>query len=90
MQNLIEVLKGKGVDFILEQAVTQFTTAAETIKSVKTPIQEIKADEVIIASGAWSEPLLKQLGIQLSVQAGKGYRLNVNQATGISLPAILM
>ena len=90
MQNLIEVLKGKGVDFILEQAVTQFTTAAETIKSVKTPIQEIKADEVIIASGAWSESLLKQLGIQLSVQAGKGYRLNVNQATGISLPAILM
>ena len=55
-----------------------------------TTHQDLKADEVVVASGAWSELLLKQLEIQLSVQAGKGYRLNLNKPTGISLPAILL
>ena len=30
------------------------------------------------------------MGIRLSVQAGKGYRINLHQPTGINLPAILL
>ena len=90
MQNLIGVLKKKGVQFILEQEVTHFKSKGNQIQSVHTQKQEIRADEVVIASGAWSESLLKQLGIQLSVQAGKGYRLNLNQPTAITVPAILL
>jgi D-amino-acid dehydrogenase len=33
---------------------------------------------------------LKGLGIQLSVQAGKGYRINTRQPTEITLPALLL
>jgi D-amino-acid dehydrogenase len=90
MQNLIGVLKEKGVGFVLEKAVTQIKSNGETLKAVCAGDQEIKFDELVIAAGAWSENLFNQLGINLSIQAGKGYRINVNQATGISLPAILL
>lgn len=90
MKNLIRLLKEKGVRFILEQEVTHFKLKDNGIESVCTSKKDFLADEVVVASGAWSEALLKQLGIQLSVQAGKGYRLNLNQPTGISLPALLL
>lgn len=90
MQNLITLLTESGVNFVLEQEVTNFKLKNSKIQSVVTTHQDLKADEVVVASGAWSELLLKQLEIQLSVQAGKGYRLNLNKPTGISLPAILL
>ena len=49
-----------------------------------------RSDEVVIASGAWTTSLLRALKIKLPVQAGKGYRLNEYQTTGIEMPAILM
>ena len=90
MENLKTTLEKKGVSFKLDTEVQVFQKQGDKITSVITNDKLLKADEVVIASGAWSETLLKNLGIKLSVQAGKGYRLNVNADTGISLPAILL
>jgi len=90
MKNMINVLKEVGVSFLLEKEVTHFKTKGSSITSVCTSQEEIQSDEVVVASGAWSEPLLKALGIQLSVQAGKGYRIDTSQPTGITLPALLL
>lgn len=90
MKNMINVLKESGVSFLMEKEVTHFKTKGNSIKKVCTSQEEIQSDEVVVASGAWSEPLLKALGIQLSVQAGKGYRINTRQPTGIILPALLL
>jgi len=90
MENLKTTLEKKGVSFKLDTEVQGFQKQGDKITSVITNDKLLKADEVVIASGAWSETLLKNLGIKLSVQAGKGYRLNVNADTGISLPAILL
>ena len=90
MQNLKTTLEKKGVRFVLETEVYGFEKQENKITTVVTEKEFIKADEVIVATGAWSEQLLKSLGIKLSVQAGKGYRMNVDYETGISLPAILL
>ena len=90
MKNMINVLKEAGVSFLLEKEVTHFKTKGSSITSVCISQEEIKSDEVVVASGAWSEHLLKALGIQLSVQAGKGYRINTRQPTGIKLPTLLL
>ena len=50
----------------------------------------MKADEVILAAGSWSPLITKKLGIKIPIQAGKGYRINVERETGISMPAILV
>jgi D-amino-acid dehydrogenase len=90
MKNLKTHLEQKGVDFELNTSVDGFNQKGNRISSVITDQKIISADEIVLATGAWSERLLKGLGIQLSVQAGKGYRLNLEEKTGIQLPAILL
>jgi len=90
MKNLKAYLREEGVEFILETEVTSFQKKGKSIQAIQTDRGLFQADEYVIASGAWSEQLLKALGIRLSVQAGKGYRINLHQPTGINLPAILL
>ena len=42
-----------------------------------------------MAAGSWSPLLTKKLGIKIPIQAGKGYRINVERETKISMPAVL-
>jgi D-amino-acid dehydrogenase len=43
-----------------------------------------------LAAGSWSGLVSKKLGLALPLQAGKGYRINLERETGISIPAILV
>ncbi len=90
MKNLKTYLEAQGVEFILETAVKSFRQKGNYIEALHTKGEAYGADEYVLATGAWSERILKDLGIRLSVQAGKGYRLNVHSPTGIVLPAILL
>ena len=79
-----------GVEIHTETTVKNFQVRGDRISTVVTDRGNFEADEVVFAAGAWTEELLKPLKIVLSVQAGKGYRINVEAQTGISLPCILM
>ena len=54
--------------------------------AVKTRRGEIAADEIVVASGAWSSSLARELELRIPMQAGKGYSLTVSQPR--QLPAI--
>lgn len=90
MQQLKAYLENAGVTFIANKEVLDFTTSQNTINSITTKTQQISADEFVIATGSWTQKLSKKLGIRIPVQAGKGYRINVAQETGIQVPSILM
>ncbi|MDC1080804.1 FAD-dependent oxidoreductase [Flavobacteriaceae bacterium] len=79
-----------GVEINTETTVKNFQVRGDLISTVVTDRGNFEADEIVFAAGAWTEELLKPLKIVLSVQAGKGYRINVEARTGISLPCILM
>ena len=49
-----------------------------------------EVDEVVLATGSWSENLAKKLHLKMPVQPGKGYRINVSRPTPVKIPAILM
>ena len=90
MKQLQEYLLANEVTIHTKTTVSGFEVANNQIKKVQTDQGDFAADEVVFAAGAWTEKLLKPLKIALSVQAGKGYRINVTAPTGISMPAILM
>lgn len=90
MQQLKEYLLQQGVKIHTKTCVDELIQKGNKIEEVRSGAKTWKADEVVIASGAWSQKLLQPLNIQLPVQAGKGYRLNEYQSTGIEMPAILM
>ena len=90
INNLKDYLIKKGVRFKLENTVKYFQKNNKQIQKVVTDKGIFEADEFVLSTGAWSQQILKDLGIKLFIQPGKGYRLNVYKSTGITLPAILL
>ncbi len=90
MPLLRKSLEEKGVAIRVNTEATGFKTAGGHIRSVQTPEGEVFADEVVLASGSWSPLLAKRLGLRLSLQAGKGYRIDIKGQTPVRLPAVLM
>ncbi len=43
--------------------------------------QELAFDQIVIATGAWSENLLNQLGYKLPIEAERGYSLDLSEHT---------
>ncbi|MGB2476217.1 MAG: NAD(P)/FAD-dependent oxidoreductase, partial [Flavobacteriaceae bacterium] len=62
----------------------------DRISAVVCDKGRFSGDEVVMASGVWTQKLLQPFGINLPVQAGKGYCLDEENQTGIAMPAILM
>jgi D-amino-acid dehydrogenase len=89
MKELKEHLKNVGVKFFINEKVEDININRNKIESIKTNKQTLKADEFVLAAGSWSSLLSKKLGLKLLLQAGKGYRINTESATGITIPAIL-
>ena len=82
-------LKAVGVTFYSNEKVEDLEVINRKIVSIKTNNQTFIADEFVLAAGSWSHILGKKLGLKLLLQAGKGYRINTNQNTGIQIPSIL-
>lgn len=90
---LKELLVKRGVEFLYNTEITAFTSENGTIKSISTQAgKNIPVDELIIATGSWSQLLAKQLSINLPMQAGKGYSITCEQQKGkkLNIPSILL
>ena len=69
-------------------AFESFSMAGSGVTSLKTTAGEIPADAVIVATGAWTPTLHRQLGIRLPIQPGKGY--SITMAPPARMPRIPM
>lgn len=90
MPKMLEYLKTVGVKILTNEEVTELSLRNGKVNEIKTSRDTYSADEVILAAGSWSGNLAKQLKIDLPLQPGKGYRINVERTLGISMPAVLM
>ncbi|MBO3099460.1 NAD(P)/FAD-dependent oxidoreductase [Gelidibacter pelagius] len=89
MSDIKTYLKEFGVAFFTNEKVNDIEMVNGYITSITTNKKNYQADEFVLAAGSWSSFLSKKLSLQLLLQAGKGYRINTDQDTGISIPAIL-
>ena len=89
MPEMITYLKSKGVVFFANEIVEDIMISNKSISKVITNKQTLTCDEVVLAAGSWSPLLTKKIGLKIPIQAGKGYRINVNRKTNITIPAIL-
>ncbi|MCB0373176.1 MAG: FAD-dependent oxidoreductase [Muricauda sp.] len=90
MQRMLEYLVKSGVSVHKNEAVLDMSLSAGKITEVKTDKGIYQADEIVLAAGSWTSHLAKKLNLKLPLQAGKGYRINTEANTGITMPAILM
>ena len=90
MPKLLAYLKGEGVVIKTNEEVVDIKSSGNKIIEVITDKGNYQLDEVVLAAGSWSGELAKKMKLKLPLQGGKGYRINVERDTGISIPAILM
>jgi len=89
MEDMKAHLRNVGVTFYLNEKVTDLKMQGNKVVSIVTETQQVLGDEFVLAAGSWSSLLSKKVGCKLLLQAGKGYRINTERETGITIPAIL-
>lgn len=90
MHQLKNYLITEGVRFALEEEVKDVQVAGTKLKSITTNNKTYTCDELVVATGSWTQDFLKKLKINVPVQAGKGYRIDTCTDTGISIPSVLL
>ena len=75
---LVTLLRQRGVRFLLDTPVERILTSADRVIAIKTSQGEIGADQFVMALGAASAPLARQLGVYLPIYPLKGYSITVD------------
>lgn len=69
--------------------VAEFELQQNRVTSIRTNKAQHHVDRVIIAAGAWSNELLKQLGYNVPLEAARGYHVTL-QNSGVSPRRVLL
>ena len=83
-------LENNGVKFHTNQMVEDFTIKNNKIVAVKSENINFIADEFVLAIGSWTSALVSKLKLNIPIQGGKGYSMDVHRPTGITIPTILI
>lgn len=77
VEGLAKHLEASGVRLLKNTAVSGFRVQGKRVVEVRTTDGEYAADEFVLAGGSWSPNIVRDLGIKLLVQAGKGYSVTI-------------
>ena len=58
---------------------TTFRQNQNCLEAIRTAKGEFSADEFVLCGGSWSPGLVRELGLSIPIQAGKGYSLTLSQ-----------
>jgi len=84
-------LENNGVVFKVHQEVKDFSVKNKQIIAVTTTQDQVyQADAFVLASGSWTSSLASKLKLNIPIQGGKGYSMDVHRPTGITIPTILV
>ncbi len=77
MQALHRLLEASGVHFEWSTDILAWRKKQNRIQALETSRGDFVADEYVLCGGSWSQAMAAQLGLNLPMQAGKGYSLTL-------------
>ncbi len=77
VRGLATRLEGRGVQIQTNTEVIGFETANNAIATVRTTRGDFRPKQVILATGAWSPAVARDLHLRVPIQAAKGYSLTL-------------
>jgi D-amino-acid dehydrogenase len=93
MAALAREVEEAGVEVSYDTGVEGWRSKGDRIEAVRTSAADgvdLHADEYVVCGGIWSQSIVRELGIRIPMQAGKGYSLTLdNPAAQPSVCAIL-
>ncbi|MDX1935386.1 MAG: FAD-dependent oxidoreductase [Capsulimonadales bacterium] len=79
LERLTGELLGAGVTLHADTEVTGWRVEGGRVTAARTRTDDLPGDEFVLAGGAWSPETVRELGIRLPMQAGKGYSLTLDR-----------
>ena len=79
-------LQAAGATLNWSARVTGWRRQGAGLAAVSTSQGDIEGDEFVLCGGAWSDDLVRDLGVRLPMQAGRGYSVTVPDP--VQLPAL--
>jgi len=77
--SLRRLLADRGVEFLADRGVSRFRSADGRVRAAVTPSGEVEADAFLVATGALTPLLNRELGCKIAIQPGKGYSLTMTR-----------
>lgn len=78
-QKLAQLCAERGVQFLFDHDVERLETAGGAIDAVRVRdratgvVRRLETEDVVVACGSYTAPLLRQIGVDLPIYPGKGY-----------------
>ena len=79
VNSLATSLESRGAKIHRQTEVLEIETSAMQASTVRTTRGDFVADEIVIAAGAWSPQLTRQLGLRVPVEGAKGYSVTIER-----------
>ncbi|MFM2292905.1 MAG: hypothetical protein RIS29_2718 [Bacteroidota bacterium] len=89
MQSLVKALQKSGVKIMTNIEVLDINIEGQKAVSIVTSKGNVACDDLVIAAGMWSLPVMKKIKVNMPVQPGKGYSFKVKANAKIHFPALL-
>lgn len=77
--SLLDLLQQGGARMIWQTRVTGWRRAGQRLTSVITTAGDFAADEFVLTTGSWAAETVRDLGLRLPMQPGKGYSLTIEE-----------
>ncbi len=74
VKDLVKVLEAEGGRFIRAE-VKDFDISGGIISAIETNQGRMECDRAVIATGVWSKPLMGKLGLNVPLEAERGYHI---------------
>jgi D-amino-acid dehydrogenase len=79
-------IRAAGADLRWSVEVTGWRRAGDRLAAVATSQGVVEGDEFVLCGGAWSDEIVRGLGLRLPMQAGRGYSVTVPEP--VQLPSL--
>ena len=79
MKELKRVLEDQGVLIIENTKIDAFSIENNRVISANTATDTFRADEFVLATGAWTPKFNQNLNCKIPIQPGKGYSISMDQ-----------
>jgi D-amino-acid dehydrogenase len=87
---LAERVRGQGGEIIEGAEVRDIEVTGSRLGAIRTAAGTLRADQVLLAAGAWSPRVARMTGLKLPVAAGKGYSFTVRPETPLRHAVLLL
>lgn len=90
LAELAKRVRAMGAEILEYTSVTGFESAGGKITKVRTASSEFEAEHVILAAGAWSSIVARDLRLKLPLQPARGYSVTVDAPSKMPRHAFIL